>query len=438
MGNRESVMKIAIVGLWHLGAVTAACLANKNFYVIAYDENKAVIDQLNMAKPPLFEPGLEAMIADNLKQNRLFFTNYLQDISQADLVWVTYDTPVDEEDKAEVNVVVDKIIGLFPYLKKKACLLISSQLPVGTIKGLETVLADKWREIKVNVACSPENLRLGKAIEVFENSERIVVGIRNAEVKNLLAMVLDQFTDNIIWMTVEGAEMTKHAINAFLAMSVVFANEMASLCEQTGVDAFEVEQGLKSENRIGRGAYVRPGNAFAGGTLARDVQYLIALGEKHTKKTPLLSAIMTSNHLHRHWVCQKLEALCETLKGKTIALLGLTYKSGTDTLRRSTAVEIAKWCMQQAAHVKAYDPGIKESSSLIKNIHLCQNIELAMDGADVVIVATEHPEFKSLISSHFDAYAPNPIVLDGGGFLRKNLEALKNIHYFRVGKNQCG
>ncbi len=260
--------------------------------------------------------------------------------------WVTFDTPVDEDDVADVAYVERQIEAAFPYLADGAVVLCSSQLPVGTSGKLEQAWGKAAAGRTVSFACSPENLRLGKAIEVFTNPDRVIVGVRDDHARARVQALFQPITDRIEWMSVESAEMTKHAVNAFLATSVTFINELAALCERTGADAKEVERGLRTERRIGPHAYLSPGGAFAGGTLARDVTFLRALGSRLGRPTPLMDGVLASNTAHRMWARRRLESDLGDLAGAKIAVWGLTYKPGTDTLRRSDAIELCRWLVE--------------------------------------------------------------------------------------------
>ena len=259
-------MKVCVLGLWHLGTVTAACLAAGGHQVSGLDFDQAVVANLKNGQPPLFEPGLEELVKQGLESGRLDFSSSAAEaVREARVIWVTYDTPVDDDDNADVEYVVERVARLFPYLEAGQAVLISSQLPVGTSKQLEALFAAARPGVAVSFSYSPENLRLGKAISVFSQPDRVVIGVRAEESRKRFAELLAPFTTHIEWMSVESAEMTKHALNAFLATSVTFINEIAAICEQVGADAKEVERGLKSESRIGPKAYLGPGGAFAGG-----------------------------------------------------------------------------------------------------------------------------------------------------------------------------
>lgn len=428
-------MKIAVVGLWHLGCVTAACLANGNHTVLAYDPDAKIIANLQQNQAPLFEPGLEDLLTKNQSNGNLRFSTELSDLTSAEIVWVTFDTPVDENDIADVAFVTREIEKIFPYLQPQTLVLISSQIPVGTTRKLLTRCSQQFPEKNITFGCSPENLRLGKAIDVFTQPDRVVVGLQTESDQARIQQLLKPFSDNIVWMTIESAEMTKHALNAFLATSVVFINELAVLCERVGANAREVEQGLKSEERIGRKAYLRPGNAIAGGTLARDVNFLIQIGQEQQLEPSLFSALLASNHAHKQWSCRRIVEILKDLKNKTITTLGLTYKAGTDTLRRSTAVETCEWLSQQGANVLAYDPVVSDlPSDLSQFIDLKSSLVEALQGADAILVSTEWPEFMALNVEELLANAKQPFVFDPSGFLAKNLGNDARVHYFSVGR----
>src|SRR3989344_8264919 len=349
-------MKVCVQGLWHLGPVTAACLASVGHDVDGMAFEKDTIQGLQLDKPPISEPGLAELIQKGREAGRLsFFTSPREALNGVELLWVTYDTPVNENDEADVDFVVEQLTLALPHLAVGTTVLISSQMPVGSIRRLESIAQKLCPTKSIGFAYSPENLRLGKALDVFLKPDRIVVGVRSSQDKERIDRLLRPITDRIEWMSVESAEMTKHAINAFLAISVVFANEIASICELVGADAKEVERGLKSESRIGPKAYLSPGAAFAGGTLARDIAFLNHVGEQKKLVTPLLSSVRPSNDEHKLWIKRKLQSLFPGFPRIKVAMWGLTYKPGTDTLRRSLAVELCNWLIKQGMEVCVHD-----------------------------------------------------------------------------------
>jgi UDPglucose 6-dehydrogenase len=428
-------MRICVVGLWHLGSVTAACLASAGHDVVGLDEDGAVVDALNRREPPLFEPGLADLIAQGRMARRLVFTNDAPRATEiAEVCWVTYDTPVDENDVANVNYVLERIKKVLPLLPDGCVVLISSQLPVGSTRALARHFAGLGLAHRLGFAYSPENLRLGKAIDVFTKPDRVIVGLEADADRNKILALLKPFTENIVFMSVESAEMTKHAINSFLAVSVAFANEVAAVCESVGADAGEVARGLKSESRIGPGAYVAPGVAFSGGTLARDISFLTHLGEELGLKLSLIPSVRISNDHHRAWPYNRLNALLGGLTGRRIALLGLTYKPGTDTLRRSYALELARMLIDAGAEVRAFDPVIlRWPDGFDLPITLAGSTTEALHDADAAVIATEWPQFRDEDWPALAKAMARPILIDPKGHLRARWSEFDGITYAVVG-----
>lgn len=426
-------MKVCVQGLWHLGSVTAACMASVGHQVLGLDADKKSIDSLSRGKAPLFEPGLDDLLQAGIKKGALVFTATLSDVADVEVLWVAFDTPVDEDDRADIEFVQNQIKFVLPVLSDGAVVLVSSQMPVGSIRSLEAFAEENLPDKQLSFACSPENLRLGKALDVFLKPDRIVVGVRTEAVQHKLENLLSPITDRIEWMSVESAEMTKHAINAFLATSITFANEIAAICEVVGADAKEVERGLKSEMRIGPKAYLSPGGPFAGGTLARDIEFLGEASRAKHLVTPLLSSVKESNDEHKNWARRKLLEQFGDLRDVTVAVWGLTYKPGTDTLRRSLAVELCDWLIDQGAVVQVHDPVVQQLperwSDKISSYP--QALE-AVTKADALVVGTDWSEFKTVAIDLNSIATPNLIVIDANRHLQEILSS-SEFKYLAVG-----
>lgn len=427
-------MKVAVLGLWHLGSVTAACTAGAGHEVVGWDPDADVVAALAQGRPPVAEPGLADLVARELASSRLRVTTELASaVAAADIVWVAFDTPVDEDDRADVEYVIGQGAAALPHVKDGAVILVSSQLPVGSVARLERAFDSIAAGRRVGFACSPENLRLGKAIEVFTRPDRVAIGVGDAAAKGQLLALFEPITDRLEWMSVESAEMTKHAINAFLATSVTFINEIATLCERTGADAKEVERGLKTERRIGPHAYLGPGAAFAGGTLARDVQFLRAIGREVGCETPLMAGVDASNREHRLWARRHLQALLGPLTQRTVAVWGLTYKPGTDTLRRSTAVELCGWLLEQGAYVRAHDPAARALPGSLAAVKRCATPVEAATGAEALVVATEWPEYRRVDVDELAGAMAGRRVIDANRFLGPALAGDPRFNFVAVG-----
>ncbi|MDB6090918.1 MAG: UDP-glucose/GDP-mannose dehydrogenase family protein, partial [Gammaproteobacteria bacterium] len=405
-------MRICVLGLWHLGSVTAACLAELGHQVIGVDFDAARVAALNAGLAPVFEPGLEELLRRGLSSGRLRFARLDAGLPAADMVWAACDTPVDDEDEADADFVIAQIVRALPEMNADSVLLISSQLPVGSIRRLEQAAAAQGATAPLRVACCPENLRLGSAVSDFLHPDRLIVGVRCEADRQCLSGLLSPIARSIEWMSVESAEMTKHAINAFLATSIAFANEIAGICESVGADATDVERGLKSERRIGPGAYLSPGGAFSGGTLARDVALLGRTSLEHEIATPLLSAVLPSNNLHKHWARRKLRSHFADLSRITVAVWGLTYKPGTDTLRRSLAVELCDWLLNEGAAVRVHDPMAKDLPPRWSGtVSRLADPLAAAAGADALVIATGWPEYRSVSADQLLAGCDDLLVL---------------------------
>jgi UDPglucose 6-dehydrogenase len=430
-------MKLCVLGLWHLGSVTSACMAAGGHEVTGLDFEEESVRRLQSGHAPIMETGLDDLIREGLACGRLRFTSDVREaVAEARIIWVAYDTPVDEEDRADAAFVRERIRRVLPEADAGTLVLISSQLPVGTTRELEVESSRCWPQKNLRFACSPENLRLGQAISSFSQPNRVVIGTRDETSRSLLAELFKPVTERIEWMSVESAEFSKHAINAFLATSVAFANELAELCERVGADAKEVERSLKTEARIGPRAYLSPGSAFAGGTLARDLVFLARLGVANGQPMHLVQSVLRSNEEHKAWLRRALaRILGERLSDSAVAVWGLTYKPGTDTLRRSAAVELCAWLAEQGVRVVAHDPAVVTlPPALAGKISLARAPLEACRHAAAIVVATEWPEYRSITAEGLLAEVQTPVVIDPNQFLAGTLGSDPRIRYIAVGK----
>jgi UDPglucose 6-dehydrogenase len=424
-------MKIAVFGLWHLGCVTAACLAEAGHDVHALDFDTAVVAAFNAGHAPLAEPGLDALLQAGLAAGRLRATTHpAEALADADVLWVAIDTPVDEHDRADVGAVRATLERLRSELRPDLLVLISSQVPAGFTRALE---AD-WHACGARFAVVPENLRLGKALDTFRQAERTVVGLGDERDRARLEALLGPFCQRLEWMSIESAEFAKHAVNAFLAVSVAFINELARLAEGLGADAQALERALKSEPRIGPRAYLGPGGAFAGGTLARDLRYLTGFGQQLAVPTPLIDGALESNARHARWMLARVQALLGDAPRPVVALLGLTYKPGTDTLRRSAALELAAALVARGAALRAHDPALRSLPPGTPAMHLCASAREALAGAELAVLSTAWPEYATLRGADFVDTMTRARVVDPGWFLAHALGSDARIEYVAPGR----
>lgn len=428
-------MRVAVAGLWHLGLVTAACFAAAGHEVLALADDHDEAVSLANAILPIGEPGLADLVRAGLASGRLRVSADLAEIRAAEVVCVAYDTPVDDDDHADAAFVLDRIRRLFPVLGPGTLVLISSQLPVGSTRAIGVDYALACPDGAATFAYSPENLRLGAAIAAFTHPDRVVAGIEASQDRSRIAALFAPITSEIEWMSIESAEMTKHALNAWLGLSVAFANEIATICERVGADASEVARGVMTDARVGPRAYLRPGAAFAGGTLARDLQFLAERATAEGLEIAVAPAALASNRAHQRWAHRRLRELLPDLDGRTIALLGLAYKPGTSTLRRSSSVDLARWLLEQRARVRAWDPMAGQlPGDLLAGVRRFDAPEEALAGADAAVIGTSWPGLRDLDPESVLAAMATPIILDPACFLGSTLGSESRIRLISVGR----
>ena len=427
-------MKIFVQGLWHCGCVVSTCLASLKNNVIAYDDNKKNINKLKKNITPIFEPNLRELIKTSTKAGNLTFVHNLKKLNSANIVWFTYDTPVNEYDQANTKYVLDKIKKTLKKLKPNKLVIISSQLPVGSIKLLEIYSKNILKKHFYFFYC-PENLRLGNSLSSFLHADRMIVGYRSNKSKKKIINFLKTINKNLIWMKIESAEITKHAINSFLASSISFINEISSICEYTNADPKEVEEGLKSEARIGRKAFLSPGMPYAGGTLGRDVNYLNEISKENKLNTKLLFSIRESNENHKHWIYNHLKNLILNKKIKKVSIWGLAYTENTDTLRRSLSIEISNWLKNYNIKVTAFDNNIKKLPlEFTRTIDLLPTPTTSINSADILIILGKSKDFLKISPNKLKKINNKLIIIDPNQFC-SNFETIYKDKYIYVGKN---
>ena len=427
--DREMGRTIAVVGLWHLGSVISACWADLGYRVHGIDLSEQVIAGLSGGRAPDVRTGLDELLQSGLDARRLSFGHDVASvIPQCDYVFIAFDTPVDDEDRSNMTPLHEALRAIGPYLKATALVVVSSQVPVGT--------CSRWRkDLNVELAYSPENLRLGEAIRCYMQPERIVVGAQSEEAHRRAAELFSAIPAPILAMNLPSAEMSKHALNAFLATSVSFINEIADICEVCDADVLSVVSALKSDPRVGQRAFLSAGLGFAGGTLARDIQTLSKVADGAAVTTPLLESALEVNRRRPQWVIARLNRLYGHIDGLTFGVLGLTYKAGTSTLRRSVALEVIQLLIARGATVRAFDP--KADLSELAHAPDFEVVSSAVEAgrdASAVIVLTEWPEFRDLDFVLLRSVMKNPVILDGKNHLIGLDLAAKGFQYFGVGR----
>ena len=428
--------KVSVIGIWHLGSVYSACLAHLGCQVVGVDRDSRKVENLNKGIPPLFEPGLAELVSEGIDSKRLSYTTDLSSaLGGVGYVLITFDTPVNEADEVDLSEIMDTCEELSRYLESDSVIIVSSQVPVGTCERIKSLISQSNPSLDFDIAYSPENLRLGQAIERFEKPGRIVIGADSESTLDRVEELLSVVDAPKLRMNLRSAEMTKHALNAFLATSISFANEIANLCDEVGADAVKVAKALKTDERIGQRAFLEPGLGFAGGTLARDMKVLKNLGEEYGCETPLVNGVLRVNEKQNRMVIKKLERIYSSVDGLMVGVLGLTYKPNTSTLRRSAALEIIKGLTNRGAQVKAYDPkAALEEVQQHREFKFCADPYEASWACDALIIVTEWPEFRALDFDLIRSAMKRPVVIDAKNMLDRDEMVGMGFLYSGIGR----
>jgi UDPglucose 6-dehydrogenase len=435
--NMVNDKKVGVIGVWHLGAVYSACMAELGYQVIGIDDDINRVNNLNLGIPPVFEPGLKELISSNIERRRLTYTTNIKTIEDYSYVMITFDTPVNENDDVDLSSIIDSCRKLSANLKNGTTIIVSSQVPVGTCDYINLVIKQLNPVIEFDIAYCPENLRLGKAIDYFMKPDRIVIGADKTFTLDTVEEFLSVIAAPKLRMDLRSAEMTKHALNAFIATSISFANEIANLCDEVGADAMSVASALKSDSRIGQGVPLHPGLAFSGGTLARDLKILTKLGKDNNYDTSLINGVLEVNRRQNSLVTKKLRKIFGMVSGLTVGVLGLTYKAGTSTLRRSASLEIIEELTANQITVKAYDPKADpEEVRLHKNFEFLPDPYTVAKDSDALVILTDWTEFVNLDFDLIKALMKKPVIIDGKNLLNSQMLIQKGFIYSGVGRGK--
>jgi UDPglucose 6-dehydrogenase len=431
--------KICIVGLWHLGTVNAGCFAEMGFSVVGVDDDRERVEKLNKGEAPLFEPGLDDLLHAGLKAQRLSFTtDWAKAVGDASHVVVAFDTPVDDNDDVDLSIIFKAAERMGKYLHPGSTVVIHSQVPVGTCDKIRGTIQQALPQRPFGLACVPENLKLGRAIERFRRPAMIVIGADDEPTRQRVESLYVSLPVPKVVMNIRSAEMTKHAINSYLATCVSYINELANLCDLAGADAMKVSSALRMDERVSPHAPLGPGGlGFAGATLARDIRALQGLGRRVGYPTDLFDAVIKVNETQKTIVIRRLTGLYGSLEGLTVGILGLTYKAGTSTLRRSTAIEIARELKAAGATVKAFDPkAAMEELEDKQLLTVCASPEEVATGGDALVIVTEWPEFKHVDFGSLVGLMRNPVLIDTKNMLDPQIAQSLGFVYLDIGRGR--
>jgi UDPglucose 6-dehydrogenase len=439
-------MKLAIVGAGYVGLVTAACFAEMGNEVICVDADAEKINGLKQGRIPIYEPGLEDYVRRNFQEKRLFFTTDLPAAVQKSLVlFIAVGTPQDKDGSADLSAVLAVAKEIGQHLNGYKVIVEKSTVPVGTAAKVRTVLngelAARGVEFEYDVVSNPEFLKEGTALDDFMKPDRIVVGCDDVRVAELMKELYAPFVRThhpIIIMNVVSAELTKYAANAFLATKISFINEIANVCSLTGADISMVRQGIGSDSRIGH-LFLFPGLGYGGSCFPKDMQALIHTAKSLGYTPRLLDAAEAVNFDQREKFVEVIKDYFKgDLKGKTLAVWGLSFKAGTDDVREAPGLTVISRLVEMGATVRAYDPQAmttaRQELGEMPQVSYAGSSYDALEGADALVINTEWSSFREPDFERIKSLMKQPVIFDGRNLYKAAKVAQLGFEYFYVGK----
>lgn len=435
-------MNITVIGTGYVGLVSGVCFSEFGFRVTCVDKDDQKIAKLQQHIMPIYEPGLEQMVESNRKAGRLAFSTDLnQSVAQADVVIIAVGTPSNDDGMPDLTALNAATKEVAKSLKDYTLVIIKSTVPVGINRSLNKLIADINPDADFDIVSNPEFLREGSAIKDFMSPDRIVVGIDAKRAKEKMLRLYEPICLNgaqVFFTTYESAELIKYASNCMLAARVAFINEMADICEKTGANIRDVARGIGMDQRIGD-KFLRPGPGFGGSCFPKDARALQQMAKLVGCHSLMIDAMIDGNEKRKLRMAEKVIAACGgDVKDKTIAVLGLTFKPGTDDMRESASLVIVPELMKAGASIRAYDPeGMKEAQKMLSgSITWCENAMSAMEKADALVILTEWNEFRSLDLKKVRGLLKQPLVIDLRNIYKRQDMQKHGFHYVSIGRQE--
>ncbi len=411
-------MRIAIIGSGYVGLVSGACFADFGHTVVAVDNDPAKVAMLRRGEMPIYEPGLADLVASNARAGRLSFTADLPAaVAAAEVVMIAVGTPSRRGDgHADLSYVYGAAREIAAALDGPTVVVTKSTVPVGTGDEVERIIREVRPDAELSVASNPEFLREGAAIEDFKRPDRIVLGVEDARARAVMQELYRPLYLNqapIVWTSRRTAELTKYAANAFLATKITFINEIADLCEKVGADVQEVARGIGLDQRIGS-KFLHAGPGYGGSCFPKDTLALIKTGQDHGASQRIVETVVAVNDQRKRSMARKVVAACGgSLRGKTVAVLGLTFKPNTDDMRDAPALALISALQDGGARVRAYDPeGMEAARGMTEGIAFASDPYACAEGADALVIVTEWDAFRALDLDRIKTLMRAPVLVD--------------------------
>jgi len=434
----EFQMRVVMIGTGYVGLVSGACFADFGHTVTCVDKDQSKIENLEDGIMPIYEPGLDVLVETNVKAGRLdFTTNPKASIAEADVVFIAVGTPTRRGDgHADLSYVYAAAEEISEYLKGYTVIVNKSTVPVGTGDEVDVIVRNANPKADFDVASNPEFLREGAAIEDFKRPDRVVVGAQSQRAFETMSELYRPLYLNetpLLKTERRTAELIKYAANAFLAVKIGFINEISDLCDAVGANVQQVAKGIGLDNRIGS-KFLHAGPGYGGSCFPKDTLALSKTAHDYGAPISIVDTVINSNDARKSAMITRIEnAMGGSVSGKTVAILGLTFKPNTDDMRDAPSLVIVPGLQEKGATVKAYDPqGRKEASELLENVEFCDGAYECMEGADAAVILTEWNEFRALDKARMKMALNSPILVD----LRNiyPLDEVRDFDYHSIGR----
>lgn len=429
-------MNISIVGTGYVGLVTGACFAELGNKVICIDNDKSKINSLKKGILPFYEPGLEELVRKNMKLKNIIFNSDIKSgIEDSLIVFIAVGTPSRVNGEADLTGIESVARSIAQHIKGYKLIVEKSTVPVETGMWVErTIQVNIKGKAKFDVASNPEFLREGSAISDFMHPDRIVIGVESSKARDILLDLYKPLNAPILITDIKSAELIKHASNSFLAAKISFINAVSQVCERTGADVTKVAEGMGLDKRIGA-QFLDAGVGYGGSCFPKDVDAFISISDKLGYNFELLKCVSKINTQQRNLVLNKVRDALWIVKGKTIGILGLSFKPNTDDMRSSPAIDIIKELQQEGAKIKAYDPvAMKKAAGLLKNVKFANDIYKLAEGCDCLVIVTDWNEFKEIDFAEIKKLLKRPLIIDGRNIYDKNKLKKMGFEYISIGR----
>lgn len=434
-------MKIAMIGTGYVGLVTGACLADLGHHVICIDRDEKKIERLNAGEVPIYEPGLDEVIERNVKVGRLSFTTATaQAVPGRDAVFIAVGTPTRENDgEADLTAVYAVAEELGRTISGYTVIVDKSTVPVGTGDAVEAIIRKVNPSADFDVVSNPEFLREGNAIDDFMKPDRVVLGVPGERAKAVMQSLYRPFLLNetpVLFVSRATSELIKYAANAFLATKVTFINEIADICEQVGADVQDVSRGIGLDTRIGS-KFLQAGAGFGGSCFPKDSLALVSTARNTGKPTQIVEAVIAANNERKRRMADKIVEACGgSVQGKTLAVLGVTFKPNTDDMRDAPSLDIIPLLQKAGARIHAFDPeGMHEAAKYLTDIEWSDDAYGTMEGAEALVILTEWNEFRVMDFNRIRSLLKNPLIIDLRNIYTREEMIKENFTYHSVGRS---